>query len=126
MNNLKACRHQIGVTPFPDSSVKIEVKKTGQYGVASIQNKVSLVELKVLVEDAEGLFKKGSTVFVRGDLYVHPWAKVKYTLPEVSEEFILLPVNVVDIVKEPEQPTAQPRNDSSSQDGVVVSYTGVF
>jgi hypothetical protein len=83
--------------PMKDMSVKTVLEGAGAVKVARIDNKVSLVTLKVLKEYATDRFTmtKDDLVYVRGSCYTQPWAKEVFRL-EDGTEFILVPESAVE------------------------------
>lgn len=87
MNRVVAC------TPFNKQHLETVVKG----GFAMVDKKVQLQELKVVLHAAEPSLAPGDTVWVRGDAVVQPWAKEVFTVE--GREFILVPANVIQVVK---------------------------
>lgn len=68
---------------------KIEAQIKG--GIATIAQRVELIEVKVLMNYASQdlLLKEGDSVILRGDAGLTPWAKMVLTLSDKS--FVLVP-----------------------------------
>jgi hypothetical protein len=92
----KSFNGHIVCKPFPSSSVE---KKTT--GLALVQQQVSLTKLEVIMDSHDpGAFasgqqqivvSKGNSVYVRGQAYTLPWARVVLKVEGIDEQFILVP-----------------------------------
>ncbi len=91
--------NKIVCEPMRDMATKTVLEGAGTVKVARLDNKISLVELKVLTEYATERWTlvPGDSVFVRGTSYTSQWAKEIFTLPDLPE-FILVPEVAVEIV----------------------------
>lgn len=83
----------VATTPFP----KYVPTKVVKGGMALLERKIGLAELKVVLPTDDAKFMPGTSVFVRSDQDVHPWAKQIFTLDGV--EFILVPESAIQVVK---------------------------
>lgn len=72
--------------PFPETSVKTEIKS----GVAFFTQKTKLVSLKVLIGNLDGSIPANSLVYVPADLFNAHWAKKVYHNVN-GLEFIVVP-----------------------------------
>jgi len=83
--------------PMKDTSVKTVLEGSGTVKVARIDNKVSIVSLRVLKEYATERFTMtlDDLVYVRASSYTQPWAKEIFRL-EDGTEFILVPESAVE------------------------------
>lgn len=117
---------KIACQPFPDMSVKTSLQGSGPVKVARIENKVSLVPLKVVASAASTTdfpvqpkaIWPGDTVFIRGSHYTQPWAKEVFTVDGL-EPFILVPESAVELVQR-EYPQA---GTVSTSEPLLVDYT---
>lgn len=111
--------NKIVCEPMHDMATKTVLEGAGTVKVARLDNKISLVELKVLTDYHTGRWglSPGDSVFVRGASYTSQWAKEIFTLPDLPE-FILVPEVAVEIVSRlpPQEcvPLAVPRPSSGA------------
>lgn len=91
----KSVNKKLCCTPFQDMSVKKTVMQTKSgIGVGMIESQKALTSLEILFENEMGL--KGK-VWLKSDLFVHPWAKEIHEFEGVK--FILVPYEMVSILE---------------------------
>lgn len=94
---IRSWNGKVGVEPFPDMSIKIGKKGEGTVKVGFIEQKSSLVKLKVLF-GPRNFGTELRAVWVPADLYVQPWAKKIFELNPL-EPFIMLPENLIELAE---------------------------
>lgn len=93
---------QVACRPFKAAADGTERRK-GE--LAIITSCMKLEELEVVLDFTYGdnsvmwSVRTGDKVYVKADQYVHQWAKLKYTMPGVSGEFISVPWDHVVAIK---------------------------
>lgn len=92
MSKFSTCNGLVAVEPFPSQSV--EKAYVGRLALAS--QKLALQALKVVLP-YNSKYEVGSTVYVKGDLYVQAWAKEVHEID--GHKFILLPEQYIQLVK---------------------------
>jgi hypothetical protein len=90
INKTKTVNKFVACSPFP----KMYVEKVISSGMARVDKKVNLQELKV-VFSSESLIS-GQKVLVRGDTVTQHWAKEIFSLEGL--EFILVPESAIMVV----------------------------
>lgn len=91
-------RGRIATEPFPDMSVKTATVGTGPVKVARIENKSSLVPLRVVMDCEDGRFHVGDMVLVKGSNYTALWAKEIHDTVD-GIKYILIPEAFVEVVR---------------------------
>lgn len=86
----------VACTPFETVETKTDVKG----GLAYIKQKDELSEHKVVFDNSDrhrmlggGEYEEGDTVWVRGEMCKHQWAKEIFTL--AGKKFILIPADLI-------------------------------
>jgi hypothetical protein len=95
MTSFLSVKGKVAVEAFPDMSVKTSLGGSGSVKVARIENRVSLVPLKVVLLTEDSRFTPGDIVYVRGSHYTQPWAKEVHVVN--GKTFILIPDTAIEI-----------------------------
>lgn len=93
---MKSAKGRVACTPFPDMAVKTAVLGQGTVKVARIENKVSLVAMKVVMPTEDFRFVEGDVAYVRGNHYTQVWAKEIFQTPS-GTDYILVPENLIEV-----------------------------
>lgn len=105
MNNITTLNNKFIVEPYKGDRA---LKSKNESGFALVQQKISIVGLRLLVEAHVSLnnqpgmnafFEKGSLVYIKEELlFTQQWAQKQYESDAIEGKFIIVDANNVDFV----------------------------